>query len=295
MSNILGIDHPLVAVLDLAAAQATYRSLGFLMKPPGHHPWGTSTALVIFKQQLLELVGIGDETLLDGYAVGGFAFGRHVQRFLDEREGVGLTALFSHDAELDEAAITGRGGECAGTIRFGREVVLTDGSHDRTSTVLKPFPCSDAPRLSIVVCEQQRRDLIEFPEWMDHPNGACGFVSATILAEPGDQGAVRDWLSTIHGDEAVGETEWGFQVQTGKGYWRVVDRANAGALFGAALAGLAVDGKPSVVSLDLEVSHLEQVLPFVQSGQFTHHMVGESLILPEHQRLGGILLTFQEQ
>ena len=37
----LGIDHPLVCVRNLAEARETYLSLGFLMKPPGMHPWGT--------------------------------------------------------------------------------------------------------------------------------------------------------------------------------------------------------------------------------------------------------------
>ena len=54
-------------------------------------------------------------------------------------------------------------------------------------------------RLSVFTCQQHRRDLIEFPEWMDHPNGATGFASATILAERRDQPAVRGWLETIHG------------------------------------------------------------------------------------------------
>ena len=101
----LGIDHPLVCVRDLAEARETYLSLGFLMKPPGMHPWGTSTALVIFRNQLLELAGIGDENLLRSYPAGDFLFGRHVQHWLDEREGVPLSALNSSDAAADEAAV----------------------------------------------------------------------------------------------------------------------------------------------------------------------------------------------
>ena len=81
----LAIDHPLVCVRNLAEARETYLKLGFLMKPPGMHPWGTSTALVIFRNQLLELVGIGDEGLLDGYPAGDFRFGRHVQHSLQHR------------------------------------------------------------------------------------------------------------------------------------------------------------------------------------------------------------------
>ena len=290
----LGIDHPLVCLRDLGAARETYLSLGFLMKPPGMHPWGTSTALVIFRNQLLELVGIGDESLLDGYAAGDFRFGRHVQKWLQEREGVPLSALNSSDAAADEAAVVARGGHCEGTIEFGRDVTRDDGTPDRTATTLKIFTRDGLPRLSMFACQQHRRDLIEFPKWMDHPNGAHGFVSATILAEPQDQPAVKDWLATLHGPEAVTGTGWGFTVSTGKGHWRVLSRDAARAFFGPLPEDLAADGAPSVISLDVACRTLERVRPFLTAGDFAYREIGGTLVLTEPARLGGILLSFQE-
>ncbi|WP_416367964.1 VOC family protein [Tritonibacter mobilis] len=290
----LGIDHPLVCVRDLAAKRATYQTLGFLMKPPGMHPWGTSTALVIFRNQLLELVSIEDESLLDGYAAGSFRFGRHVEAWLAEREGVCLSALNSMDAEADEAAVLARGGSCAGTVEFGRDVVRDDGTPDRTKTTLKIFPHAGLPRLSMFACQQHRRDLIEFPDWMDHPNGAHGFAYATILAAPSDQGRVRDWLSVLHGADAVRDTDWGFEVATTNGQWRVVSRATAPALLGKLPDGLASDGAPSVISLDIRCHALSQLRPFVEAGEFVCQNVNGALVLTEVARLGGILLSFHE-
>ncbi|WP_370203681.1 VOC family protein [Salipiger bermudensis] len=290
----LGIDHPLVCVRDLAEARETYLSLGFLMKPPGMHPWGTSTALVIFRNQLLELVGIGDENLLGSYPAGDFLFGRHVQHWLDEREGVPLSALNSSDAAADEAAVVARGGYCEGTIEFGRDVVRDDGTPDRTATTLKIFTRPDLPRLSMFACQQHRRDLIEFPNWMDHPKGAHGFVSATILAERQEQPAVCDWLATLHGPDAVTETGWGFIVATGKGHWRVLDRDAARAVLGPLPDDLAPDSAPSVISLDVACQALDRVRPFVETGGFAARELGGTLVLTEPAKLGGILLTFQE-
>ncbi len=290
----LGIDHPLVCVRDLDAARETYLSLGFVMKPPGMHPWGTSTALVIFRNQLLELVGIGDQSLLDGYPAGDFSFGRHVQHWLNEREGVPLSALNSGDAEADATAVVARGGHCEGTIEFGRDVTRDDGTPDRTATTLKIFTREGLPRLSMFACQQHRRDLIEFPQWMDHPNGAHGFVSATILAEPQDQAAVQDWLAALHGPDAVTRTDWGYTVQTGKGHWRVLGRDAARTFFGPLPEGLAADGAPSVISLDVGCQSLDRVRPFVDAGGFACQKIGSALVLTEHGRLGGILLTFQE-
>ena len=290
----LGIDHPLVCVRDLARTRETYLALGFRMKPPGMHPWGTSTALVIFRDQLLELVGIGDESLLDGYPAGDFLFGRHVRHWLAEREGVPLSALHSGDAAADAAAVVARGGHCAGTIDFGREVLRDDGTPDRTATTLKIFTRPGLPRLSMFACQQHRRDLIEFPAWMDHPNGAHGVVSATILAEPRDQPAVRDWLATLHGAEAVSDTGWGFAVATGKGQWRVVGRDAARAILGPLPDDLAPEGAPSVISLDVACHALDRLRPFVAAGEFACREIGRSLVLTEPARLGGILLSFQE-
>ena len=104
----LGIDHPLIAVRDLDKAIEAFRDLGFLIAPPGQHPWGTSTALALFRHQILEIVSIGDESLLDSYETGGFRFGRHVEGFLEKSEGVALTALFTEDAEEAEAHQGGR-------------------------------------------------------------------------------------------------------------------------------------------------------------------------------------------
>ncbi|KEP71708.1 hypothetical protein DL1_01500 [Thioclava dalianensis] len=290
----LGIDHPLVCVRDLDRARETYMSLGFLMKPPGLHPWGTSTALVIFRDQLLELVGVGDEALLDTYPAGRFLFGRHIQRWLSEREGVPLSALNSSDADADEAAVIARGGRCEGTIEFGRNVVRDDGTPDRTSTTLKIFTRDGLPRLSMFACQQHRRDLIEFPAWMDHPNSAFGFASATILAEPADQPAVRDWLATLHGADALRDTDWGFTARTGNGVWQVVSRATAPALFGPLPSDLACDGAPSVISLDIKCRDLSALRPFIEKSAFACRALDDTLVLTEIARLGGVLLRFRE-
>lgn len=290
----LGIDHPLVCVHDLDRTRDIYLSLGFLMKPPSQHPWGTSTALVIFRNQLLEIVSLYDESLLDTYPAGGFLFGRHIQHWLAEREGVPLSALNSSDADVDAAAVMARGGYCEGTVEFGRDVIRDDGTPDRTATTLKIFTREGLPRLSMFACQQHRRDLIEFPAWMDHPNSAFGFASATILAEPADRPAVRDWLITLHGADALHDTEWGFSVRTGNGAWRVASRASASALFGPLPGDLAPDGAPSVISLDINCRSLSRLHPFLDDGGFAYREIGDTLVLTEVSRLGGVLLSFRE-
>lgn len=290
----LGIDHPLVCVRDIDKARDTYMSLGFRMRPAGRHPWGTSTALVIFRNQLLELVSIYDDGLLDDYPAGGFRFGRHIQRWLNQREGVPISALHSTDATADEMAVIARGGHCEGSIAFGREVLRQDGTADRTATTLKIFTRAGLPRLTMFACQQHRRDLIEFPDWMAHPNSGFGFASATILAEPADQPAVAAWLTAIHGADALRHTDWGFSVATGNGDWRVVSRASGAALLGPLPPDLAADGEPSVISLEIKCRSLARLRPFIDDGGFAWREQGDSWVLTEVGRLGGIVLGFVE-
>ena len=272
----LGIDHPLIAVRNLDNAIETFRSLGFFIAPPGQHPWGTSTALALFRNQIIEIASIGDESLLDGFETNGFRFGRHVEGFLEKSEGVALTALFTEDAEEAEAQLTARGIPCTGTIDFGRDVVRADGKPDRTKTTLKVFRNDALPRLSVFACQQHRRDLLEFPDRMTHPNGARGFAAATIVAE--DKAPVLDWLTRIHNVFASVDAEGFDSVETTNGHWRIVEPHQFQSIYGTSLPeNFLVDG-PRIAALDVRVSDLDSAKA--------------ELISSDISKLGGIAMRF---
>lgn len=272
----LGIDHPLIAVRDLDQAIETYRSLGFFIAPPGQHPWGTSTALALFRHQILEIVSIGDASLLDGYEADSFRFGRHVEGFLEKSEGVALTALFTEDAGEAEAQLAARGIPCTGTINFGRDVVRANGQPDRTKTTLKVFHNDTMPRLSVFACQQHRRDLLEFPDRMTHPNGAHGFAAATIVAE--DKAPVLDWLTRVHDVSATTDAEGFDSVETTNGHWRIVDPSQFHSIYGADLPDDFLADGPRIAALDVRVSDFDAVngVP----------------VTTEMSKLGGIAMRF---
>ena len=272
----LGIDHPLIAVRDLDRAIETFRNLGFFIAPPGQHPWGTSTALALFRQQILEIVSIGDASLLDGYETGGFRFGRHIERFLKKSEGVALTALFTEDAEEAEAQLASRGIPCTGTIDFGRDVVRADGRPDRTKTTLKVFLNDAMPRLSVFACQQHRRDLVEFEDRMAHPNSAHGFDAATIVTE--NKAPVLDWLTRIHDVSATIDAEGFDSIETINGRWRIVTQQQFRSIYGIDLPeGYLADG-PRIAALDVRVSDPDAVI--------------EASVTTEMSKMGGISMRF---
>lgn len=291
MNESLGIDHALVCVKDIARARDTYLGLGFLSRGFSQHPWGTSTTVLIFRDQLFEIVGIGDAELLDGYEAGGFQFGRHVEQYLAEREGVCLTALNSTDAAQDERELTARGVAVTGTIDFGRRVTLEDGTPDQTRTQLKVMVNPDFPRLSLFACQQFRRDLIEYPEWMAHPNGVHRIACLTVLCAAEDVAPVTAWFEKVHG-VAARQTVRGTRVQTANGAWTITDREGFAALYGAVPDEINSRTMPTVAGIDLVTPTPDKIAEAAATLGLSARSVGDLLVLPEAARLGGVCLRF---
>ena len=290
MAHFLGIDHPLVAVRDILAMRARYEVLGFRMTPVGRHPWGTSTSLAIFRNCLVELMSLYDETLIDEKALGDFSFGRFVRDDLTEREGISLCALHSADAEADAATLAARGVPCQGTIAFGRDVVLPDGRPDRTATTLKILASPDLPRLSNFACQQHRRDLVEVPAWMDHPNGCTGYARVAILAERNDWPRVRARLVALYGEAALFETPDGFCAETGNGDFVVLDRAAATDRYGLIPPEIAGDLRPCYLAMEITAPDLDRVRPFLEHEAYRDE--GGHIVLTNAARFGNVFLAF---
>lgn len=103
---ILGIDHILVAVDDLALASEVYEKLGFQVLPGGRHPrMGTQNALVALADgTYLELISVWDMELAREAAP-------HVVAALDRENRIARFALESDNLDSDLIAIRARGFE----------------------------------------------------------------------------------------------------------------------------------------------------------------------------------------
>lgn len=292
MSNFLGIDHPLIAVRDLDLAIARFSALGFTMAPKSRHPWGTSTCISIMQQSLIEIVSIYDEALLDELPAGDFHFGRHVHHYLQEREGIALTALYSDDAENDAAKIAAQGITCQGTIRFGRDVVLPDGTPDRTATTLKILYDADLPRLSNFICQQHRPDLIYVPKWSNHANGATSYAQLTIMAELADQPRVQARLTGLYGEQSLQSLADGFAVKTGNGWYVVTDRAGIEKRYGALPDALEQETQPACVALHINVPDLNTIAALLEKNDIRDSGSDKRLHLRDASLYGNVFVNF---
>lgn len=153
----IGLDHIPVAVRDLEAASATYRALGFALKPGRPHPNGIRNAHVKFPD------GAGIELLTVPAAVDPLST-KYVAMI---RAGEGPAFLSFH--ARDTAALHG-------ALRAGGYPI----SHAGGLTDLQ------SPELGFLFWIQDNRSPTDRPEHFAHPNGATALDAVWIATDDGD-------------------------------------------------------------------------------------------------------------
>ncbi|MGI9451638.1 MAG: VOC family protein [Geminicoccaceae bacterium] len=292
MNASFGIDHPLIAVNDIELLRDRMISLGFNMTAIGRHPWGTSTSLAMFEGCLIEIMGIHDESLLDEFPAGDFRFGRHVHTFLQEREGIALTALHSTDVMADAEHAEAAGFTVSGHLEFGRDVALPEGRAGRTRTTLALMPDARWPRLSFFLCQQHRPELIYVPEWLDHPNTVCGICGVTVLADNEDQKALMRKLEGLYG--SAEEIAGGFSVGTANGPIRIRSKQAIENDFGTLQSVVTASNEPCIVAMDLRYNNEEELCRWIANSGLDHRTVGDMLTLVGSADTGNTFLRFRK-
>lgn len=82
-TNISGLDHVVILVRDLDAAQATYARLGLTLTPRGFHSIGTHNHCIMFDSDYVELLAVREPHPVTKY----------FSQFLADAEGGGARIL----------------------------------------------------------------------------------------------------------------------------------------------------------------------------------------------------------
>jgi len=153
----IGLDHIPVAVRDLDAAQATYRALGFSLKPGRPHANGIRNAHVKFPD------GAGLELLTVPAAVDPLS--TKYMNMIRAGDGPGFLAFHARDPEALHAALR------AGGYAFSDAGALTD---------------LQSPELGFLFWVQDNRSPTDRPEHFAHPNGATALRAVWLATDQGD-------------------------------------------------------------------------------------------------------------
>ncbi|WP_165222542.1 VOC family protein [Affinirhizobium pseudoryzae] len=196
------IDHLVLAVRDLDAAGAHYDTLGFQVGTRNRHPWGTENRIVQFQSSFLELIAVGDASLIPDHRPGHFSFGAFVRDYLARREGLAMLVLDSDDAKADASRFAEEGIGAFEPFFFERKGRRPDGSETHVAFTLAFALDPNVPQGSFFVCQQHYPEAFWNPAFQQHANGAVNVSAVTVEAT--DPARTADFLRAFSGGESQG-------------------------------------------------------------------------------------------
>lgn len=173
--HVLGLDHVVLAVRDLAAAADRWRALGFTVSPRGLHSeyLGTANHTVMFDDDYVELLGVVAPT----------PFNTPTRDFLSAGPGLERLALRTDDAAAGLAALTGAGIAGLGPFEFRRPVSLDDGAISEAAFRVFLWPLDERPGgANVFACQHLTRETVWLKSLTGHANGARGLKRIEIVS-----------------------------------------------------------------------------------------------------------------
>ncbi len=170
---VKGLDHVVVMVDGIDAAETQYEKLGFQVQPRGFHKkLGTANHLMIFDRDYFEILGIVEPT----------EFNAERREWLKSGGGLANVALATDGADLAYEAFKAAGLNPDAPLAFDRAVEI-DGRTEHAKFRTVRIPKTNMPVVGFFVCEHLTPQFVYRAEWARHPNGARGIAGVTVIAE----------------------------------------------------------------------------------------------------------------
>jgi hypothetical protein len=236
---VKGLDHVVVMVDGIDAAQAAYERLGFQVQPRGfHRRLGTANHLMIFDKDYFEILGIVEDT----------DFNAERRDWLRNGGGLANVALATDGADLAFDVFKAAGLQPDAPLFFDRAVeVAGKPEHAKFRTVR--IPKIHMPVVGFFVCEHVTPQFVYRPEWARHPNGARGLGGVTVIAEE-----PAKWISELEKYFGVGSIKRegeGLLVNTGTQPIRYMNRETYGQRYPHVMP-VRPDDHPALLSVQVD-------------------------------------------
>jgi hypothetical protein len=209
LSSLVGLDHVVILVRDLAAGAQRWQSLGFTVAPRGLHTasMGTANHTIMLGPDYIELVGVVTRTDRSAASLD----------FLERRgEGIERAAFTGTDADLGVAELKGKGFAALGPYDFSRPVDLPDGTKTEASFRTFLWPLEERPGgLRIFACQHLTRDAVWIPELTHHANTATRIDRIEMLSS--DPATAARHMARLIDRPVDPEPDGALRVATGSG------------------------------------------------------------------------------
>ncbi len=206
LSQVIGLDHVVVAVRDLDASAKTWGALGFTISPRGLHSphLGSGNYTIMFGSDYIELLGI--VTTTDHNA--------GTRAFLEKREGLERSAFTALDATKGVVELNAKGIAATGPLDFSRPVDLPNGGKAEARFSTMHWPSDEKPGgMRIFACQHLTRDAVWIPELQVHTNTAKRLDRVEIISA--DPRKAADHMARLIDQTVVEEDDGAFRVPSG--------------------------------------------------------------------------------
>jgi hypothetical protein len=209
---VKGLDHVVVMVDGIDAAESQYEKLGFQVQPRGFHKkLGTANHLMIFERDYFEILGIVEPT----------PYNAERREWLKQGGGLANVALATDGADLAYDAFKAAGLNPDAPLDFDRAVEI-EGRTEHAKFRTVRIPKTNMPVVGFFVCEHLTPHFVYRPEWAKHPNGARGILGVTVIA--GQPARWADELRKYFGPTSIRREGESIVANTGSHYIRYVTR-----------------------------------------------------------------------
>lgn len=275
-TNILGIDHVVILVRDLDAAEATFSRLGFSPTPRGHHSIGTQNHCLMFGRDYVELLAVEQPHPVTQY----------FSQFLATSEGAAAIAFSSDDAHSAYSSLRMDGIDADAPVDFSRPVALPEGSRDARFRVVQ-MPVDATPGCRSFLCQHFTPDVVWRPEYLQHPIGVTGIAGVSVVAEDA-RGAAQAYGRVLQA--GVGKGGDGVVVPVGDAMLSFSARAALQERL--ASAPLARRPAPVLAALHLRVRDRAQAAETLRRGGFPARRLADGALAVGADQAHGVALVF---
>lgn len=271
-----GLDHIVICVRDLAAAQRFYQALGFTTTPTAQHPFGTANSLVQLQGNFIELLSVGQPDKIAEAQPGHFSFGAYNRDFLARREGFSMLVFESGDARADQAEFAAKGLATYAPFDFSRQASLPDGSEVTVAFSLAFVTDPRLPEAVFFTCQQHAPEHFWKPQYQRHANGAQAISAVYLLAD--DPLALTDLFAGLQGADRVRTEGQSLQVETARGRIEVLSPAGWQRRFHAAPpAGLPAT--PCLAGFAVALPDLSAATDILARGGIAHRRMADRIVI----------------
>lgn len=254
MRFVTGLDHLIVLVRDLDAAETAMRRLGFRPTPRGVHSakMGTHNATIVLPDRTtyFEVLAVNSATPDNA----------STRALLERREGVAGIAFKTPDAKGARVEFADAGVDAGAAIDFARPVELPTGTSEASFTVAR-LAAEATPGAFAFVCQHHTPGVVWRGDYLTQPNGARGVVG--VIGVAADPAALAPAWQRVF-DSRAQLVDGDLVIEAGAATLRWLTPARLEQRFGALAAAVRAGGDGLRV-IELASSDLDQSRALLRS------------------------------